>query len=507
MNLPASPKSAVAPGALLLAPRRRLPLGDRLDVGWLVVAASLELLALCGYLIVVEPLAGVGLSLLLLGAVVFAIWPVTAVFRLSITALLIAYAFFDRGIAHFGVGSLYIGEVVLFVAVLQIAVSLPTYRAGLSHWVLIGFMALGLLRTVPFLPVYGFDALRDSVLWAYAIFALAIASLITKPVVATAVSLYGRIAPYFVIWGLPAALVSGTFLTALRAPGSDIPLIFLKYNDFGVHLTGFAAFVILGLGGRLRGRFWVLVSAMWFLGALYMSSQSRGAFLAMTCAFAVLFLMRPSRHWVHVGLTIVGVLVLALVLNVHYHTGKRDISVRQLTSNVVSIVLPSNGPDTGLEGTREFRVEWWKKIYGYTVKGPYFWTGKGFGINLADDDGFQVERDHSLRAPHNSHMTVLARMGVPGLTVWIVFHMLLVAGVLLKSKAFRIAGEDMLAKVCQWSLVYWLAMMINTSFDPNLEGPQGGIWFWCIVGLMLGLIAMPLPKREADGRRSFTAAS
>ena len=48
--------------------------------------------------------------------------------------------------------------------------------------------------------------------------------------------------------------------------------------------------------------------------------------------------------------------------------------------------------------------------------GPYKWTGKGYGINLADDDGYQI--DGSLRSPHNGHMTILARSGLPGITLW-----------------------------------------------------------------------------------------
>ena len=36
------------------------------------------------------------------------------------------------------------------------------------------------------------------------------------------------------------------------------------------------------------------------------------------------------------------------------------------------------------------------------------------GINLADEYGYQVMADHSLRSPHSAHMTVLARMGAPG---------------------------------------------------------------------------------------------
>jgi hypothetical protein len=34
-----------------------------------------------------------------------------------------------------------------------------------------------------------------------------------------------------------------------------------------------------------------------------------------------------------------------------------------------------------------------------------------------------------------------------------------------------------------WIFIYWLAMIVNASFDPYLEGPQGGIWFWSVFGL------------------------
>jgi hypothetical protein len=37
-------------------------------------------------------------------------------------------------------------------------------------------------------------------------------------------------------------------------------------------------------------------------------------------------------------------------------------------------------------------------------------------------------------------------------------------------------------------LSYWLAFMINVSFDVVLEGPHGGIWFWTVYGV--GLAAL-----------------
>ena len=31
------------------------------------------------------------------------------------------------------------------------------------------------------------------------------------------------------------------------------------------------------------------------------------------------------------------------------------------------------------------------------------------------------------------------------------------------------------------------AFMVNSSFDVYLEGPQGGIWFWALMGFVIAL--------------------
>jgi hypothetical protein len=172
----------------------------------------------------------------------------------------------------------------------------------------------------------------------------------------------------------------------------------------------------------------------------------------------------------------------------------RPATLQQMIDNFLSIFGSSS--EGGLEGSKQFRLAWWGTIIDYTVFGDYFWTGKGFGVNLADDDGFQSTVDHSLRSPHNSEMTVLARMGVPGLLLWVLLQGAFVIGLLRALTAHRRAGDTQIAVVGGLILVYWVAMMIDTSFDPYLEGPQGGIWFWVIFGL--GLVVMRIvPKRPA----------
>jgi hypothetical protein len=171
---------------------------------------------------------------------------------------------------------------------------------------------------------------------------------------------------------------------------------------------------------------------------------------------------------------------------------RRPATIEQLIDNITSIF--SSTDDGGLEGTKQFRLEWWGTIVDYTVLGDYFWTGKGFGVNLADADGFQSTADHSLRAPHNSHMTVLARMGVPGLALWLALQAVFAIGLLRAIGNLRRSGDTSMAVFGAWILVYWFAMMIDTSFDPYLEGPQGGIWFWTVFGL--GLVVMRLTRQR-----------
>jgi hypothetical protein len=172
----------------------------------------------------------------------------------------------------------------------------------------------------------------------------------------------------------------------------------------------------------------------------------------------------------------------------------RPATFQQLIENILSVFGSSS--DGGLEGTKQFRLAWWKEIVDYTVFGEYFWPGKGFGVNLADDDGFQSTADGSLRAPHNSHITVLARMGVPGLVLWLLVQGAFILGLLKAVRAHMRDGDARVAAVGAWILAYWFAMMIDTSFDPYLEGPQGGIWFWAIVGLGLVVIRLRPPRRR-----------
>jgi hypothetical protein len=60
-----------------------------------------------------------------------------------------------------------------------------------------------------------------------------------------------------------------------------------------------------------------------------------------------------------------------------------------------------------------------------------------------------------------------------------------VARAFLRARATRDRGWE---SIFFFLAVFWIAFLINASFDVYLEGPMGGIWFWCVFGLGAGAL-------------------
>jgi len=171
-----------------------------------------------------------------------------------------------------------------------------------------------------------------------------------------------------------------------------------------------------------------------------------------------------------------------------------------------SYVAGSDIDNEDLSGTVNWRLSWWQDIINYTVFGDEFWTGRGFGINIAAIDGYGGGPESLLRSPHSAHMTILARTGVPGLILWIAAHLSFVGGLILYGMRMRRQGAHGWVKLNVWLMAYWFAAIVNGSFDVYLEGPQGGIWFWCLIGFGFALMYV---ERQAyrRGRQLQRAAA
>ncbi|MCC7350110.1 MAG: O-antigen ligase family protein [Phycisphaerales bacterium] len=411
-------------------------------------------------------------------------------YLLWLSIVLCGYAMAGRGFAYIGVPPLFIGEFTLMLGLVALVVSANVGRimgSGLI-WLIVVFMGWGAMRTIPYIHEYGIDALRDGMTWGYASYAIIVAALIAAHPERLLVLMarYRKFVWIVLLLG-PIFWLIARFAKPVMPlwPWANVELIEVKGGDYAVHLGGVYAYLVSV--GRLSNPWVPLI----FLPiGLAMNVTGRAAMLSFILCAAVATALRPlTRFMVKLPIVILLLVAFGWGLDAHLKAGPevtREISVTQLFKTLDSI-LPGNRHHD-LDSTKEWRLDWWDKIVKYTIHGPYFWTGKGFGVNLANDDGFQVFADESLRSPHSAHLSILARTGVPGLSIWIALH---AAWILTMFNAYfsaRKLGHKRWCGIFAFIMAYWIAFIINASFDVYLEGPMGAIWFWSLVGFGIGAV-------------------
>ncbi len=411
--------------------------------------------------------------------------------------VLLGYALLGKGFAYIGFPPLYVGEIAFLtgIAVLFRSGALVASVATLPSLLLIATMMWVMVRTIPFVGVYGFDALRDSVIILYGSFAFIVIGLLLEDArrIDTVLRYYAASLVAFPIIPLAFWLTKywGDYIPRLYGP--NVPIVEIGASALGTHLAGAAVFVLIGY--RKVTWFWVLI---WFGALAMIGASNRGATLAAAVAivFAMLVLgrLRLMLKAVAAGVGLFAVLLAAEATFLDYEEVKdsidRPVSAHQILENIKSVIGQS-GSQT--EGTKKWRLDWWDIIIGDTIHGPHFWTGRGFGLNLADADGFAGTGDTNAsrpptRSPHNAHMTLLARAGVPGVVLW---SLVLISwsGLMLHAMLTAyLRRHTQWRNLFLWIFCYVTAIVINATFDVTLEGPMQGIWFWCLFGFGIGSV-------------------
>ena len=293
-----------------------------------------------------------------------------------------------------------------------------------------------------------------------------------------------------------------SFLLTLLMPSvmqwelfGKIPLFEYKRGDLGVQLLICA---VLMLSGKIKLEpRWQLLNAI-LIGYLFLvvATLNRGGMLSfLVGGMLFLYLNRNTAALQqyrfslrYIPLLLVLVAGLYAVTNIEDTVQGRNSGFGQIGQNVASIV--NRDVEGSLSGNIVWRLAWWGTILDYTMAGPYFLQGKGLGINLAIDDGIPLEEDGEkalLRSPHNFHLTILARYGVPVFLLWLFFMANLFSPLFKK-------GLDAAAPVdAKIFLPIFLATLINATFDVALEGPMSAFPFWLLIGIYLA----------TDYRRSY----
>jgi hypothetical protein len=416
-----------------------------------------------------------------------------------LAVMILGYAVAGRGFAYLGAPPIFVGEVVLVLGLAvaawegAVARALGTPALG----ALVALMLWVVIRTIPYLSIYRVDAARDAMLAGYGLFAIVVASLLlARPArMAGVVRAAGKGAAVVVAVGWVVYLVVRQAPELLPAwPWADgVRVVEIKPGDLLVHLAAATALIVAGFR-----RSHPALLALLVVGVAVGMIGNRGGMVGYAAAMVVLAVMKPpGARFGRLGVAVVVVVCVALLAGpsaLRTNEGSRVLGLEQITENVRSIAGASRSQ--ALSSTTEWRLQWWSRIVDYTVGGPFAAGGKGFGINLASDDGFRVDTQESLRSPHNVTMTYLARGGIPALALWLLVQACWFGAVTrawLAAKRERQSRWMGLLAVCSCLCV---AALVNASFDVHLEGPMGAIPYWTAFGV--GLAAARLRRTHPN---------
>jgi O-antigen ligase len=429
--------------------------------------------------------------------------------------LLAGYFMFDKAFAylHLPGTPLYVAEIVLTVGFLGCLAATGYLRVVIKNepiLALLGaFFLWGFLRFLPGLRTYGILAVRDFALVYYCLFAFFMAAVLARSpqLLMRWIAQFDRLIPWLLIWLPPATILGSiTSISGLNVPFSPISVF--------THSAGSSALAaLLALGvmwlfpGQRSSRSRVLWSLLALVTVVLAATQNRGGLLSVMAGALVglAFYRDRMRLIARAGAVIAVVLIVSSVLPLKVQLAgwqQRSFSVSQLFANVASIGGKQEAGN--LNSTAAGREQLWTAVYDKQVSDGTLVYGSGFGVNLATAVGVYettaAQQNNPLRSPHNSHLDVLARLGLVGIALWIVlwvgWYWRLIAG------CQRLLRHGLLVRrrVAVLCLMMVTAVLVGSVFDPQLEGAQVAAILWTACGIG----AMVTSFRTWNGRRDLS---
>jgi hypothetical protein len=392
------------------------------------------------------------------------------------------YVFFNKGVAYS-----YMVEVIWLLGFILIFLSRRSYE---FVWdVRAKLLAIFLLVGIIYIPIglrghTIFDVIRDSFVFQYGWFVFIVflfkeqQSMVWNKIIA--------IYSWFPVFGLFNFFLQNFVENFDRfKPFGNISFVLYKYGDMGVHLL-ISSLVLLVFQQKRSVRFQAVMALLILFNLLILTAYSRSGMLAYVLGVLVYIVLsnegyiqiRVKQYIKYLPLLLMIVVPIYASIKVQENFQGRKVGIEQVTQNLGSFAGISN--DSNLENNKLWRLVWWAKILDYSFSPSYFFQGKGLGMSLSETDEILSEVDE-VRSPHNFHLTVMARFGVPIFCLWLFWLFLLFKPMFkrqLNSKTLLIS-------------TVLLAFIVNASFDVFLEGPMGAFPFWTWVGLLFLTQAFP----------------
>jgi len=384
------------------------------------------------------------------------------------------YAYFNKGIAYS-----YLAEILLLIGLIWFLKDIRKVEIiwNRSMKLLVLFLVITLLFIVRGLGKYPLlDIIRDSFMLNYALFIFIL--LLFKNEID-----YLKNGLYLVYKWYPL-VITCSFLSLSYIPFfnqfkvfGNMHLLLYKFGDMGVHLL-IASLLMINGNIQLSKKHAIFNAVLTIYMLLVIAAYSRSGMLAYILGMGLFFIYTKSEsikifmlgYLKFVPLLLIVALTFYMSTKLEENFQGRKVGLDQLKENALSIV--STDSEGTLNDNKVWRLAWWGKIIQDSFTGSNFLIGRGLGMSMATIDDIETDEE-GLRSPHNFHLNILGRYGVPFFVLWVYWMIILIKPIKQK-------------QISQYSftlLIILFVFIINASLDVYLEGPMGAFPFWTFIGL------------------------
>jgi O-Antigen ligase len=291
--------------------------------------------------------------------------------------------------------------------------------------------------------------------------------------------LYGLLYPV-----LPALQKYSPTIKHVNAAQSS--LFFQTLGIASLNLWAAAWLLMESRGKRDQKAFFRRLLAIVLMAITVAFAQERTIY-AQVIALGVLFvfLRRKMALWWG-GILLLGVLFIGFisVLNINL-TGRlgKKISLDFIAEHMESVTGQGGEETSGAVGGVDMRKQWWSHIaFQMTESSQNMAFGLGFGTPLTD---FFGGKDVQVREPHNSYISVWARLGSVGLVIWLLMQAMLYFTWWKNFKLCRRMGWARDQQNLLLLMIFGLLTLVFAIGEPAFEVPFVAIPYYLFFGVIL----------------------
>lgn len=378
-----------------------------------------------------------------------------------------------------------IGELVLLFSILTINYDVLLPRISIIV-LLLPFMiwwSVGLSHAFMAIPEYGFWAFRDASHVIESLF-LVIGFTFAEhqqmlerffnwlKKIFIIVCIYTLSYPFSeILQPLSPKLVAGA--------GYEMPLLF-NYGQTSSDLLIITSYYLIFSSSRVFPYF----VAIFLLGFAIFMFQARTIYLQIIAVSSLLVVYRSSSFLrvITMIIVLVGFLATMPMVGLHFKGRLREVSLDFLINHFLAIGgVENEGVEGAARGVPQ-RLGWWSDLYErWTADARTFVFGLGYGFPLIN---FRQHEGIVVREPHNSYVSIMARLGLLGSLAFIWMHTLLLR---VWYHTYRACshmgwheGENRLLMLMMFFILIWISAIGEDAFEkPFCAIPY--YFFWGIV--------------------------